>query len=414
MNLYLINDNNGTASEYGIGTYLHELMKALENTSICVHIVHLRSVRSEFEIEITHQVERWYIPDVRKNYMSSFSIQNMQDYLLNVIYYLRLNIKDKKDLVFHFNFNLSQLFIKELKTKFHCKTVVSVHYLTWMLEFHGNIHKLHALKLKSENQKSPFEKRICKIDQYERNFFKEVDYIIALNHNTRNLLCSEYLINAEKISVIPNGLTNNNAVPVLDKHVLKKKLGISENELIILFIGRLHVAKGIVFLIKAFQKVLEKFADCRLIIVGNGDYDMCVHYAKDIFAKISFTGLLEKKELYELYQIANIGILPSLTEQCSYVVIEMMKNNLPIITTSELGLAEMTENNISSIQLPLIEQLDKIIIDIDFFADRILYLLKNTSDAKRLGDNARKQYEEKYTEKVFHQNMIQFYQNLFI
>ena len=85
INLYLFNENE-TAFTYGIGTYLKELSETLECPNIIVHIVHLHSVCSEFEIVKTNHVEHWYIPEVRNNNTYSASASKVESYYRNVIY----------------------------------------------------------------------------------------------------------------------------------------------------------------------------------------------------------------------------------------------------------------------------------------------------------------------------------------
>jgi transketolase C-terminal domain/subunit len=101
MNLYLINDND-VAATYGIGTYLRQLTHVLESTGINVRIVHLHSVRPEFEIVvrqarqpmalkeaiIASAIENWYIPGAHTGNTLSGSIQEIEDYCRNVIYLL--------------------------------------------------------------------------------------------------------------------------------------------------------------------------------------------------------------------------------------------------------------------------------------------------------------------------------------
>ena len=168
-----------------------------------------------------------------------------------------------------------------------------------------------------------------------------------------------------------------------------------------------------IYLVKAFRKLLKLFPDCRLVIVGNGNYDAFMQEAKDICMNITFTGLLVKKELFELYQIADTGVMPSFTEQCNYVAIEMMMHGLPMVTTAAPGLAEMTENGISSFQVPVIEHPDKVEIDTDLLAEKMLYLLEHPVEARKLGENARKRYEELYSGDVFRKKMLDFYHSLY-
>jgi len=74
MNLYHFNATDSAAT-YGIGTYLKELTHALEAPGINIHIVHLHSIRHEFEIVKTDQVDHWYIPEVFNQNTFSGSIQ---------------------------------------------------------------------------------------------------------------------------------------------------------------------------------------------------------------------------------------------------------------------------------------------------------------------------------------------------
>ena len=148
------------------------------------------------------------------------------------------------------------------------------------------------------------------------------------------------------------------------------------------------------------------------MIAGSGDYDIHIQAAKDICTKVNFTGLLEKKELCELYQISDIGVIPSLTEQCSYVAIEMMMHGLSMITAAAPGLAEMTEDGVSSLQVPLIEHWDKVETDTVVLAEKMLYLLQNPDERQLLGRNARKRYERLYSSELFRHNMLNVYQSL--
>ena len=78
--------------------------------------------------------------------------------------------------------------------------------------------------------------------------------------------------------------------------------------------------------------------------MGEGDFALYLKECKGYWNKITFTGKLAKSELNKFYQIADIGILLSLHEQCSYVVLEMLSYGIPIIGSDSTGLKEMIEN----------------------------------------------------------------------
>lgn len=411
MNLYLFNDNDKAAA-YGIGTYLKELTYALEGTSVNVHIVHLHSIHPEFQIVKIAQVENWYIPEIRNDNTFSGVIQKVIDYYKNVIYLLQLYIKDTRDLVFHFNFNQYQALAKGLKKAFECKTVTTIHYVKWQIELHGNLFRLHMLKMKPEKQRSPFEQLLYTTDEYEGLLYQEVDRVIALSRQMRYILETEYQLDPSKISVVPNGLDDAISVHIKDREVLRKKWHISKDEFLILFVGRLYPVKGLIFLIKAFHRLLGIIPDCRLIIAGNGNFDAYLQEACDICTKITFTGLLEKKKLYELYQIADMGVMPSFHEQCSYVAIEMMMHSVPVIGSTTTGLKEMIVDGETGMHIPVIEYDDGEKIDSLLLSEKMLYLLQYPEERKRMGIHARQLYIEKYSLPVFRKNMFDFYQSL--
>jgi len=411
MDLYLFNAND-SAAMYGIGTYLQELTNVLINSDTRIHIVHLHSARPVFEIVKTERIEHWYIPEVRNQNTFSGSIQKLEDYCRNIVYLLRLYIKDTKELIFHFNFNQYQLLAKELKATFNCKTVTTIHFLKWAFEFQGNLSKLHTLKSKSEDKRNSYEVLLLTTDEYEGLLYREVDRVIALSQDMKKLICREYHLNPKNISVIPNGLSDSELIQINNRDNLRRKWCFSENEPLILFAGRLHPVKGLLFLIKAFRKVLEVIPDCRLLIAGSGHFDTYLQEAKDISTKIIFTGFLEKKELYELYQISDAGVVPSLYEPFGYVAVEMMMHELPIVATETSGLNEVVDDS-CGLKIPIIIHPDRVEIDTNLLAEKIIFLLQHPVEAKAMGENGRRRYKQLYSSKIMRRNMLNLYNSLY-
>ena len=54
-----------------------------------------------------------------------------------------------------------------------------------------------------------------------------------------------------------------------------------------------------------------------------------------------YIGYLQKNELEKWYQLVDIGVLPSYSEQCSYTGIEMMMYSLPIVASDGFGVRNM-------------------------------------------------------------------------
>ena len=409
VNLYIFKESS-RAAIYGIGTYIRELTAALKDSDINVCVVHLRSEKVDDEPTKTNGIQHWHFPPPINRYISSDWYRQNEIYYRNIVYLLRLQIKNTENLVFHLNHNHSAPLTKELKKAFYCKTVSVVHYLDWCFSLLGNVTRFKKLlSIQVTDQHDEIKKSIIKSYQEEKEFFEIVDRIICLSENTRQILMDDYRINPEIISVIYNGLTDS--IPVSDKQSLRQK-HLMPDIPVILFAGRLEENKGLTYLLRAFKMVLNKFPHCQLIIAGNGAFNVCMNECEDIWTHVTWTGLVKKDKLYELYSIADIGVMPSFHEQCSFVVIEMMMHGLPVIATATSGLNEIVDDT-CGIKIPVIEHPDSKEIDVSLLAEKIRCLLQNPEERQRLGANARRRYETVYSAEIFRKNMTGFYHTLY-
>lgn len=167
--------------------------------------------------------------------------------------------------------------------------------------------------------------------------------VICLSESTMGLLCDTYKLPKEKICLIPNGyLETCSQYPFTARQQLRKELGIQKNERVLLFVGRTVKAKGIDDLLIAFEKLWQHNNQLRLVIAG--EVFRLNEFAKltpNSAPRITYVGLISKDLLQKWYIAADIGVLPSYTEQCSYTGMEMMANNLLIVTTDGNGLTDM-------------------------------------------------------------------------
>lgn len=165
-------------------------------------------------------------------------------------------------------------------------------------------------------------------------------------------------IEKQKVKLLYNGINLKEfkkEITDREKQELRKKYGFSEKEKIILYVGRLMPEKGIKELLLAFKKLSEKRKDISLLIVGGTieikkNKDKFVteleKIAKTINNKVVFTGNIEHKNLYEVYSIADIQVVPSKWEEAfGLIVIEGMTYSVPLIVTNSGGIPEIVQHN---------------------------------------------------------------------
>lgn len=113
-----------------------------------------------------------------------------------------------------------------------------------------------------------------------------------------------------------------------------KKYGL-EGKKIVLFVGRLVGLKNIPGLIAAFKRIQED--DCRLILVGSGDFqDKLIELSQDD-KRILHVGRCEGDELFAYYNIAHVFCLPSLTEAFGAVTGEALLGGCWCLVSDRAG-----------------------------------------------------------------------------
>lgn len=148
-------------------------------------------------------------------------------------------------------------------------------------------------------------------------------------------------------------------------------------------------------MIHAFRHIADKYADIRLVVAGDGDFQLYLSQCRDLQGRVSFLGKVSSSEVEDVYRSAYIGVMPSFHEQCSYTAIEMMRHKIPLIGTDTTGLAEMLD---ATPELRV--SIDEDNMMDEEFTERLvscLNLLLSDEDAyQRAADAVGKLYEARY------------------
>jgi len=98
--------------------------------------------------------------------------------------------------------------------------------------------------------------------------YRLADHIFVHTPKMKSELMEEFGVPPGRITVIPFGINNSVPDTNLSAKEAKKRLGIHENHKTILFFGRIKPYKGLEYLVPAFQKLVRRHNDYRLIIAG--------------------------------------------------------------------------------------------------------------------------------------------------
>jgi glycosyltransferase involved in cell wall biosynthesis len=209
-------------------------------------------------------------------------------------------------------------------------------------------------------------------------------------------------VSLQKIEIIPNGidLTQFSDLPL--KGSFRSKYNISENEKIILFLGRIHKIKGIDLLIEAYSKVLEEFPNVRLVIAGPDDHYFSTLQKQIINSNITnlplFTGPLYGKEKLSAYIDADVYVLPSRYETFPNTVLEAWACGRPVIVTKGCLIADIIERAgyVSEFEVNQLKNL-------------IIKSLRDDFENKKFGEIGQKLVQNEFDSLSVTKKMISFY-----
>lgn len=173
--------------------------------------------------------------------------------------------------------------------------------------------------------------------EIEKRGMDAADHIITVSNMTRNMVINRYGIDPGKVTTVYNAVEPAGAEE-------KKRLKKGVEEKIVTFLGRITMQKGPEYFIEAAKLVLEKMNDVRFVMAGSGD--MLNAMIKRVAAlKISdrfhFTGFLQGDDVYEMFRMSDVFVMPSVSEPFGIVPLEAMQSNVPVIISHQSGVSEI-------------------------------------------------------------------------
>lgn len=182
------------------------------------------------------------------------------------------------------------------------------------------------------------------------------------------------------------------------------KYGLSDQDFIILFLGRLHIVKSPQDLLNAFVKVVMEIPNARLVFAGRGDQEKKLKNlatTEGVQDKVIFTGFLSGEDKWTMLMHCDIFVLPSVLEAFGITPIEAMACGKPVITTNIGSFKEIVRNNKTGILVRLHSPND--------IAKAITFLFNNPERRQTMGEEAKK-----YVKKNFSINKVaQDYKNIY-
>lgn len=171
----------------------------------------------------------------------------------------------------------------------------------------------------------------------EREGMEAADQIITVSNLTRNIVIEKYGIEPAKVTTVYN------AVEPVEKPE-KRGVGRGIDEKIVTFLGRITMQKGPEYFIEAAYQVLKRTDKVHFVMAGSGDMmEKMVRRAAylGIADKFHFTGFLHGDDVFDMYRMSDVYVMPSVSEPFGISPLEAMMSDVPTIISKQSGVAEI-------------------------------------------------------------------------
>jgi len=186
-----------------------------------------------------------------------------------------------------------------------------------------------------------------------------------------------------KVTVIRNGL-DLSRIPVSGSRVDRRDLGLSATAPVLIAVANFSPYKGHRWLLEAMPRVLRRFPEAMLLLVGDGSTLPAIRrqvQERQLEGNVRMTGF--RRDAIELMALSDVVVLPSVSsEGPSTVVLEALALGKAVVATRVGGIPEVVEDGETGLLVPP--------RDPRALADAICTLLADRSRAQLLGEKGRR------------------------
>jgi glycosyltransferase involved in cell wall biosynthesis len=384
----------------GAGTYTIELAKYLSKK----HNVHVISLRRKIDNGSAYSDEK--ILDFFDNKIHLHTISDANDtFLYNAAFqyscFKRLPkiCRDNKIDIIHADVpHMSDVILRLIKSNKNMVTTVHT-----VIEGHKQGILASGLDFRDMDASERYTLGLFPILKLIQTLYlKRSPTIITVSNWMKRLLEQNYGL--QGVNMIHNGIDHELFSPEKKNHAVE---GLDINKPVVLFSGRFIALKGINILIKAMRQVISETRDVHFAFAGpeaNSKWVRMFEHEGIPSHSYSFLGYIPHAEMPEIYSNSSIFVLPSLIESFPFSILEAMSSGSAVIASNVGGVPEIIDNEVDGL---LVQPGNP-----EILAKKLLYLLDNESETKKLSKNAREKILGEFTSEIMSNRTEKIYEQI--
>ncbi len=213
------------------------------------------------------------------------------------------------------------------------------------------------------------------IIQIEQRGLQAATRVIAVSHRTRATIIERYNIDPSLVDVVHNGVDQS-----APQNTADSSLRLGRDEKLVVFVGRITHQKGPEHFVRAAKLVLDKSDHVRFIVAGGGDrFASTVQLAAELGVghKVLFAGFLNSADVRRLFELADVYVMPSVSEPFGITPLEAVAADVPVILSRTSGVSEVLTH---ALKVDFDDHID--------IADKILAVLRHPPLSQTLRERA--------------------------
>ena len=191
------------------------------------------------------------------------------------------------------------------------------------------------------------------------------------------------------VTVVPTAVSTMTA-PQGGKEQTRRELGLPPQRPLVLYLGRLATVKGPMHFVDAAGRVLQEHRDATFVVVGDGhlrpELEAAVR-AAGLAEHFFFAGHVRHEEVGRWLGVADLFVLPSLSEGVPHALLEAFAFGLPVVASAVGGVPEIVSDGVNGYLVAPADAPD--------LARRILSLLRSPETRRAFGEAGRRLVQER-------------------
>ena len=265
--------------------------------------------------------------------------------------------------------------------------------------------KLRTIPIIATVHRAEIDKLENPVFFFRKHALARFQKIIAVSNYTKSLALNAG-VDEKKIIVIHNSCDETFFFR-RDKVAARTNQNLGIDKKIILFVGNLIKIKGIWTLIESIKILSSSVPDLLLLIIGQGEERERLESLVGRYHlenNIKFLGWLPQRDLPELYNAADVFVLPSITEGHSIALLEAMAAGLPIVASKIGGNLESIEEGVNGF---LFDNCDA-----NKLAEKLAIILTDSDLRQKMAEKNSKMYHDKFRTENQINNHLKIYRSI--